>query len=284
MSFMDPGNVVWFEISTADGQAAKDFYGPLLGWSFAVDPDSSVGGVTYTRIMAPGMPYPMGAVYENSRSPEETINASIVSSDVAADQDRLEKLGATVVVPATQVSDVTAFGRMADLRGNVFSLFQNDQTPERLKDFAEQGQAQMQEMAAKPVPGSFAWFEIGTTDAESTEDFYRRAFGWRIEQDKSAGGKPYSNIFTGNPWPSGGLYDHGADGVDYLMPAFLVLDVPATAERAQQLGATVEFGPDANPDGLVYARIIDPRGNRFGLFSAPVDAPTPASTDEQVTA
>ncbi|MER7468129.1 VOC family protein [Streptomyces sp. NPDC097981] len=152
----------------------------------------------------------------------------------------------------------------------MFSLFQNDQTPERLKDFAEQGREQMQETAAKPAPGSFAWFEIGTTDAESTEDFYRRAFGWRIEFDESAGGKPYSNIFTGNPWPSGGMYDHGADGVDYLISVFLVLDVPALAERAEELGATVEFGPDTNPDGLVYARITDPRGNRFGMFSAPV--------------
>ncbi|MFE0100580.1 hypothetical protein [Streptomyces sp. NPDC059009] len=78
-------------------------------------------------------------------------------------------------------------------------------------------------------PGNVVWFEISTTDARSTEDFYRRAFGWRVESDESAGGKPHSDIFTGKQWPSGGMYDHGADGVDYLMPAFLVLDVPAPA-------------------------------------------------------
>ncbi|MGD3111501.1 VOC family protein [Streptomyces sp. YGL11-2] len=273
MGFMDPGNVVWFEISTADGQAVKDFYGPLLGWSFAVDPDSSVGGVTYTRIMAPGMPFPMGAIYDNAHSPEETMNVSIVSADVAADQERLEKTGATVVVPATAVSDVTTFARLADPRGNVFSLFQNNQTPERLKEFADQAGEQMQEMTAGPVPGAYAWFEIGSTDAEATKDFYTRAFGWQIVFDETAGGKPYSNVFTGNQWPSGGMYDLGTDGVDYLMPDFLVLDVPATTARAQELGATVEFGPDANPDGLVYSRLLDPRGNRFGLFSMPTNAP-----------
>ncbi|GAA2587797.1 hypothetical protein SMC26_13400 [Actinomadura fulvescens] len=53
---MDPGNVVWFEISTADAEAVKAFYGDLLGWSFAAAPDSSVGGATYTRVMAPGIP------------------------------------------------------------------------------------------------------------------------------------------------------------------------------------------------------------------------------------
>ncbi|MGG7569435.1 VOC family protein [Streptomyces sirii] len=271
MGFMDPGNVVWFEISTTDGQAVKDFYGSLLGWEFAVDPDSSVGGVTYTRIMAPGMPFPMGAIYDNANSPEEALNVSIVSADVAADQERLEKLGAQVIVPATQVSDVTTFARMADPRGNVFSLFQNNQTPERLKDFAEQGQEQMEEMAGRPVPGSYAWFEVGTTDAKATQDFYGQAFGWRFAFDDTAGGKRYHNVFTGNQWPSGGMYDLGADGVDYLMPDFLVTDVPAVTAKATELGATVEFGPDSNPDGLVYSRIIDPRGNRFGLFSAPTD-------------
>ncbi|QRX95060.1 hypothetical protein [Streptomyces noursei] len=149
MGFMDPGNVVWFEIRTAVGQAVKDFYGALLGWDFAVDPDSSVGAVTYTRIMAPGLPFPMGAIYDNADSPEEALNVSIVSADVGADQERLEKLG-------------------------------------------------------RPVPGSYAWFEVGTTDAEATADFYRQAFGWRCTLDESAGGKPYHNVFTGNQWPSGG--------------------------------------------------------------------------------
>ncbi|GAA2680127.1 VOC family protein [Streptomyces lunalinharesii] len=269
MGFMDPGNIVWFEISTADEGAVKDFYGALLGWSFAVDPDSSVGGVTYTRIMAPGMPFPMGAIYDNADSPEETMNVSVVSADVTADQAKLEQLGASVVVPATRVGDVTAFARLADPQGNVFSLFQNNQTPERLKGFAEQGQEQMQQMAAQPVPGAYAWFEVGTTDPKATEDFYHRAFGWRFDFDDTAGGKQYYNVFTGNQWPSGGMYDLGPDGVNYLMPDFLVTDVPATTAQAVELGATVEFGPDTNPDGLVYSRIVDPRGNRFGLFSAP---------------
>ncbi|WAL99449.1 VOC family protein [Streptomyces sp. Je 1-369] len=176
-----------------------------------------------------------------------------------------------MIVPATTVSDVTVFARLADPRGNVFSLFQNNRTPERLQEFAEQGQEQMREMAGRPVPGAYAWFEIGTADAEATKDFYSRAFGWKIVFDDRAGGKPYSNIFTGNERPSGGMYDAGAVGVDrgdaadYLMPDFLVTDVPAVTARARQLGATVEVGPDANPDGSVCSRIIDPCGNRFGL-------------------
>ncbi|MFI1198712.1 hypothetical protein ACH4VR_04435 [Streptomyces sp. NPDC020883] len=38
MSFMFPGNVVWFEFATGDPQSIQDFYGPLLGWSFEKAP------------------------------------------------------------------------------------------------------------------------------------------------------------------------------------------------------------------------------------------------------
>ena len=278
MGFMDPGSVVWFEISTTDSQAVEEFYGSLLGWSFAVDPDSSVGGVTYTRIMAPGMPFPMGAIYHDTASAEETINVSILSTDVAADQARLEKLGAGVIVPATQVSDVTTFARLTDPQGNVFSIFQNNQTPERLKEFAEHGQEQMEQLATTPVPGSFAWFEIGTTDPTTTEDFYTRAFGWRFVVDDTAGATPYCNIFTGNQWPSAACATTAArQGVTYLMPCFLATELPATTAKVTALGGTVEAGPDTNPGwtqpwaGLRTS--TRPRGNRFGLFSPPTTTP-----------
>jgi hypothetical protein len=77
----------------------------------------------------------------------------------------------------------------------VFSIFQNEQTPERLKDFAEHGRQRMERLATTPMSGSFAWLE--------------------------------------------------------------------------ELGGTAEAGPDTNPDGLVYSRLVDPRGNRFALFRPP---------------
>lgn len=124
-------------------------------------------------------------------------------------------------------------------------------------------------------PGSAVWFEIGTTDPQATRQFYEAAFGWRFEKDESVGSKPYFNVFTGNPFPSGGTYDHssGPGGADYVMPSFLVTDVPTTVAEAAAGGAAVEYGPDSNPDGLVFARLKDPNGNRFGLFAMPA-APT----------
>lgn len=269
MSFMTPGSVVWFEIGTTEPEAVQDFFGSLLGWVFEVDPDSSVDGRTYTRITAPGASWPMGAIQQGETG-GEAISLSVYSADVAADVERLKRLGATVLVPATTVGDVTVFARLKDPRGNPFSLFSRTAS-HRLQERAEATEEHMEQSAYAPQPGSFAWFEIGTTDTETTQRFYTQAFGWRFEKDDSAGGKPYDNVFTGNQWPSGGMYDHSADpaGVDYAMPSILSTDVPAAADRASALGATVELGPDTNPDGLVYARLKDPRGNRFGLFSMP---------------
>ncbi|GAA2716348.1 MULTISPECIES: VOC family protein [Streptomyces] len=272
MSFMSPGNVVWFEISTTDPEAVKDFYGPLLGWTFETDPDSSIDGRTYTRILAPGAPWPMGAIAEGDPV-GKAVSLSVLSTDVAADTARLTALGATVVVPPTQVGDVTVFTRLRDVRGNNISLFSRTSAP-RLQERMEDSEQQMEQIAAAPRPGMFAWFEIGTTDPEATKSFYQDAFGWTFVFDETAGGKPYSNIFTGPQWPSGGL--NAGAGADYAMPSFLVTDVPATTAEAQAAGAQVEDGPGTNPDGLVYSRLLDPKGNRFGLFSMPTQPIQPA--------
>ncbi|MFF9900970.1 VOC family protein [Streptomyces longispororuber] len=276
MNFMSPGQVVWFEIGTTDPETVTGFYGPLLGWSFEVDPDSSVDGRTYTRILAQGAPWPMGAIQAGDTD-DEVVNLSILSADVHADVNRLTALGARVVVPATQVSDVTVFARLADPRGNLFSLF-SQSTSQRFEDRIAGTQEYLQQAARTPPPGAMGSFEIGTSDLKVTTDFYTDGFGWRIEKDDTADGKPYFNIFgPGAQWPSGGLWDHsgnGAEGAgaDYVMPCFLATDVAATTEAARQRGARVELGPDSHPDGTVYARLADPHGRRFGLFSPPIQS------------
>ncbi|MFF3275948.1 VOC family protein [Streptomyces chrestomyceticus] len=271
MGFMSPGQVIWFEIGTTDPEAVTGFYGPLLGWSFEVDPDSSVDGRTYTRILAPGAPWPMGAIQQGDTG-GEAINLSILSADVHADVDRLTELGATVVVPATQVADVTVFARLTDPRGNLFSLF-SQSTSQRFEERIAGTEEHMEQAAFTPEPGAMGWFEIGTTDPRATTDFYTAAFGWRIEKDDTAGGKPYFNVCgPGAQWPSGGMWDHSGnstDGADYVMPCFLVTDVATTTDTARKLGARIEHGPGTNPDGTAYARLTDPRGNRFGLFTPP---------------
>ncbi|WP_030786521.1 VOC family protein [Streptomyces sp. NRRL S-920] len=275
MSFMSPGQVVWFEICTTDPKAATDFYGPLLGWNFEVDLDSSVDGRTYTRIIAPGASWPMGAIQQGDTG-GESLNLSILSADVHADVDKLTALGAQVLVPATAVGEVTVFARLVDPRGNALSLFSRGESA-KLAERARATEEHMEQTVAAPQPGAMARFEIGTTDAQATRDFYAAAFGWRFERGESADGTPYFDVFTGAQGPSGGLrdYSESPEGVDYVMPCFLVSDAVTISTAAERAGARVEYGPATDPEGLVFSRVLDPRGTRFGLFSPPVRTRTP---------
>src|SRR5690348_4987535 len=89
-----------FEIDTADARSVKDFYGPLLGWTFAAEPGSGADGSTGIRITAPGAGAPMGLIRQHADGGKEATSLRVLCSDVAAEATRLEKLGATVVAPA----------------------------------------------------------------------------------------------------------------------------------------------------------------------------------------
>ena len=44
-----PGTFSWVDLATRDGDAAKRFYGPLLGWEFEdYESPEEAGGGTYT--------------------------------------------------------------------------------------------------------------------------------------------------------------------------------------------------------------------------------------------
>ncbi|MFC9999405.1 VOC family protein [Nocardia sp. NPDC127526] len=244
MNATTSGQVCWFEFVTPDASAVEKFYGRLLGWTFEPRPHTDD-----LLIFAPAATSPMGAIVGN-RTGGEYLRIAIASADVDDDIARLSRLGATIVSTPT-----AGTAELADPRGNLFTLVP-------VPDGAAPG-------GFSPARGSMAWFEIGSAAPDAATDFYTEAFGWRFEFDANAGGRQYYNIFTGLQWPSGGMYDLRPDGPEYLIPSFLVGDVPALTETAERYGAVVEFGPDGTPDGLKYVRLIDPSGNRFELFSNP---------------
>ncbi|MEV0368997.1 VOC family protein [Streptomyces sp. NPDC050636] len=271
MTIPSPGSVAWFEIDTADPKAAQDFYGTLLGWTF--QPVPAPDGRTYTLITVPGDPYPTGGIRPTGTGGEEGITVSMVSTDAAADVARLKDLGATVVLPPAKAADGGDYARLKDTRGNLFTIWTppvTSWTPPEQSAGNGAGR-QSDQRAGAPQPGSFAWFEIGTADIEATKNFYAEAFGWTYQRDPGAVARPYYGVTTGGERSTGGLSDNSAEAVvaEYAIPLFLSLDVPATVAKAQSLGATVEFGPETTTYGLAFARLKDPRGVSFGLFSMP---------------
>lgn len=109
------GAFSWSELMTTDVGAAKTFYGPLFGWTFAEVPagempytlikvgDREIGGLMPTPPTAQGMP-PTWGVY-------------VTVDDVDATAARVPTLGGSVLVPPTDIPNVGRFCVLMDPQG-----------------------------------------------------------------------------------------------------------------------------------------------------------------------
>ena len=110
MSAPATNTVAWFEIGAPDVDAAKAFYGPLFGWSFA--PDG-----TYTLITA------AGGIFNTGGSIPPYAVFVVRVADVAATAARAEELGGKVVVAPNKLDDGMAVAYLTDPNGSMFALF-----------------------------------------------------------------------------------------------------------------------------------------------------------------
>jgi predicted enzyme related to lactoylglutathione lyase len=116
MSTPATNTVAWFEIGAPDVDAAKAFYGPLFGWSFA--PDG-----TYTLITAAGAAAPSGGIFNTGGSIPPYAVFVVQVTDVAATAARAEELGGKVVVAPNKLDDGMAVAYLTDPNGSMFALF-----------------------------------------------------------------------------------------------------------------------------------------------------------------
>ena len=108
--------VSWFEIGAPDVEAAKAFYGPLFGWSFA--PDG-----TYTMITAPGADRPSGGIFSTGGNIPPYAVFVVQVADVAAAAARTGELGGRVVVAPMTLEDGRVIAYLTDPDGAMFALF-----------------------------------------------------------------------------------------------------------------------------------------------------------------
>jgi len=123
----------------------------------------------------------------------------------------------------------------------------------------------------KHDPGSFCWFECGTTDAAATTAFYTRLFGWNsldVPMPGDAGGN-YTLLKIGDE-DVAGLYPLQGpmfEGVpSHWMTYVASADVDDTVARAQTLGGSITAPAMDVPGVGRIALIQDPTGARIGIF------------------
>ena len=106
--------VMWFEVLGKDSNRLCEYYGSLFGWTFGGDP----GRYATVNVNGRGIPGGVGAVYPNTRS---WVTFYVETTDVTASLADAVKLGGRVVMPRTELPDVT-LGVFEDPEGHAIGL------------------------------------------------------------------------------------------------------------------------------------------------------------------
>jgi predicted enzyme related to lactoylglutathione lyase len=109
--------LVWNELQTRDGAAAKAFYGAVFGWEGNADANGYVTYAVNGRIQA-------GMIQMDENFPDN-IPANwmpyIMVDDVQATADQAAALGGTVVMPPHAAGEMGTFTVIRDPQGAVFT-------------------------------------------------------------------------------------------------------------------------------------------------------------------
>ena len=112
--------------------------------------------------------------------------------------------------------------------------------------------------------GLLVWYDLMTTDEETTDVFYSKLFGWEFdaESDQENGYRLIANDLE----PFGGTLPFEAPLQSNWMLYLQVTDLDARTARAVELGATIHMGKTEVPEVGHWVILADPAGAPFYLF------------------
>ena len=244
------GSFIWYELLTADPDAAADFYGEVLGWTAA---SAGQPGVDYRIFSADGtqvaghMKLPDGAAEMGMRPGWlGYIGVDDVDDSVAA----IAAEGGKVHMPAMDMQGVGRMALVADPQGVPFYVMRGE---------SEEASTSFAPMEA----GRCNWNELSTPDQDGALAFYTGRFGWEkgeLMPMGEMGGYQFINhgggmigaIMTSPPGrPAGWNFAFGVPSAD------------AAAERIRAAGGIVHQGPIEVPGGDWAVMASDPQGAAF---------------------
>lgn len=251
-----PGAPCWADLLSHNGQAAKDFYTALFGWTYD---DHPVGpDMVYTMYSHRGL----AACASAEAGPDQANlpphwSVYVAVEDLEAATNRAVAAGGTVVMEPMDVTPTegVTVGRMSviqDREGAYLRLWY---------PVVHAGSGVMAE------PGALTWFELATTDTESATAFYSEVLQVEVGPDPDTP-FPYMLIKVGDD-PTAGIIQIGEDwgpvppnwGV-----YFGVSDVDATAAHAKELGGDIVVEPTDLMDFARFAVLKDAEGAVFSII------------------
>jgi predicted enzyme related to lactoylglutathione lyase len=252
------GGFIWYELMTADRDAAAAFYAKVLGWSVT----HHSGSLNYSQITAPDGDAVGGMLPLNADMIAHGAKPGwfpyIHADDVGAELEALKAAGGHVFMD--QTLPVGRMAMVADPQGVPIYL---------MKPVPPAGQPDAVSRAFNPgAEGHVTWNELLTPDPEAAEAWYTSRFGW-ARLGAMPMGAMGDYVFLG----------HGDDRFGALMKApegsqpqwkiyWRTGDIDAAAARVTEAGGTVTNSPHQVPGGDWVVQALDPEGVFFGVVGS----------------
>lgn len=260
-----PGTPCWTSLMAHRADQARDFYAALFGWEFTPGPEQ-LGAY----VLAEKDGRKVAGIGEGSADPHRPVSwtTMLAADDVDLAAETVRECGGTVGIGPLNAGEDGRVAIAVDPSGAVFGIWQAG-------TFAG--------AEAAGEPGSVAWSELVTYDADLTGKFYEAVFGLEVATSEAdaaggadaalrdeeapgegrvllrAGGRPVAGVRgAGRDLPR----DRGA----HWTTAFAVPDAPAAADLAVRLGGRLLAAPATGPHG-VTATVADPEGAPFTLLA-----------------
>jgi predicted enzyme related to lactoylglutathione lyase len=244
------GEPCWADVTAPDVDAAKSFYGALLGWTFGeTGPDfgnyvmcfkdgKSVAGIS------PPMP--------GTENSPPVWSLYLWTSDADATAKRIEQSGGKLLMGPDEVPGFGRFGFALDPTGAAFGVWQPIQ---------HRGSQLFGE------PGALGWAEVLTRDPATADAFYRGLFGYEQEQIGDGESFDYTVWNLGGEPVAGRLKmtEQFADVPPHWMIYYVVEDADRAVELVTANGGRVNDGPVDSPYGRM-ASVADPNGAVFSVI------------------
>jgi predicted enzyme related to lactoylglutathione lyase len=257
------GEPCWAAAVAPDMDAAKRFYGEVLGWTYAASgrnvvclkDDRPVAGLTPRISEAAGPP---------------AWHTYLKTSDASTAAERIASAGGALVTPTTATTDDSRTLLARDPGGATFGLWE----PHGAIGAQLYGE-----------PGAITWAEVSTHDPAAVDAFYRAVFGveptaWQDVPGEYPSDAPAEQtdmdyvVYTGadgGPMLCGRLTLPAAAGdvPSQWMLYVNVDDADTAADRVTAAGGGVVVGPFDTPYGRMTV-VADPNGAVLGLSAAAI--------------
>ncbi|MEU8567820.1 VOC family protein [Streptomyces pathocidini] len=248
MTVKPQGAPCWADAMFPDLEAAKVFYGELLGWTFD-EPDAEFG---YTQAYAGGANVAGVGPQMPGWSGPQAWTLYFASADAGATADKIREQGGELLTDVMPVGDYGTMLLAKDPGGVVFGIWQAGTH----EGFGKEGE-----------PGSYAWAEITTRDAGKADAFFPAVFGYEVRtlEDDAIDFKLYN---LGGDTVAGRLKmtpDFPPEMPPYVSVYFAVENCDDALATVTRHGGQVHFGPHDSPFGR-FAAVSDPQGTAFAVI------------------